>query len=262
MQGLSSLGLGASVIRIFVSAIDDAPELFKHAKEIFEEIASKDDGLVKVTKIAAAFAAMAGHAANAGHVAASDGAAKPIEVLRPELRPTVQDAPLKEPEKVEEAAKAPSLDPGKLEAAAQTEAPPMGAMPQDSPVSGPMPARVAQAAPAGTGSPGAEAGPPVAAGGFATDPQGRPLDAHGNPVEDAAEAEARQRAYDPQPAAPVAAPAEVLGPGPAVAAPAGGSGQLGPTVTIRGHQYPVDAQGNVILNAADRLTLEQDDKPL
>lgn len=234
MNGLSSLGLGASVIRIFVSAVDDAPELFKHAKEIFEEIASKDDGLVKITKIAATFAAMAGHAANAGHVAASDGASQPIEVLKPELRPTVQDTSLTDPEKVEAAAPplGQQLDKGKVEAAAQTEAPPMGALPQDSPVSGPAPSRVegggykveptvTMMAPAGTGSPGAETGP---AG-----------------------------------VGPVAG--EVLGPGP-VAPPAGGSGQIGPTVTIRGHQYPVDAQGNVILNAADRLALEQDDKPL
>lgn len=228
---------GRSVIDLVVSAIDDAPELMRHAKEAFEELASKDDGITKVTKIAAAFAAMAGHAANAAHVASadnSDAKADPIPVLKPEARPTDLDKP------------APKL-PDAPVSLPVTPPPPDSSGPSDSP---PASSTVVS----GGFSSGAEAG----AGAVAGFPDGRlPTD---SPVAGPAPVAAVPGpGGDPNAPVPVAS---VLSSDQSGAVPQSPL-YSGPTVTIRGMQYPADAQGNAILNAADRAMLEQGyNKPL
>lgn len=86
-------------VQLVLTAVEEAPTLFDEAKAVFEELASKDDGLTKLTKAAAAFAALAGHAANSASVAAgsSTGTAPPKPVDSAELESArTPDRPLTE----------------------------------------------------------------------------------------------------------------------------------------------------------------------
>lgn len=121
-------GLSPMVVQLLLGAVEEAPAFFDEAKGVFEELASKDDGLVKLTKAAAAFAALAGHAANSAHVAAG-GTQRNGSVAFSSAR------------------------------------------------------IVNKVDPAGE----------VASGGIATDPQGRPLDATGQPILNAADQAALQQ---------------------------------------------------------------------